>query len=173
MKWFALRFNSIRSGDHSRLDITHSVNKVKKQIQKNLSPERMTQSHLNLYFQSIWPPGVTATVRILKRGLRSQGRVSLARRPSSQVLGIFRMFCFCFGSDCQLTMIWKHLFFLVLWSRIPREKPLLGGSSEGKCECTGRSGREGKRENVFPWRRDEKGPQRRGEENICGEMLSN
>ena len=54
---------------HGLLGITHSVNQVKKNKYPTLSPlpKNMTQSLLNLYFQSTWSPCVRAPVRILKR----------------------------------------------------------------------------------------------------------
>lgn len=73
-------------------------------------------NHFWIYvFQSTWPSSVTVTMRILKRSPRSQWSVSLAKRYSSQELGTFSMFCFCFCSGCsKFTMIWKHLFSCVM-----------------------------------------------------------
>ena len=72
----------------------------------------------------------------------------------------FLFFCFCFFLP------------LVLWPRIPRKNCSREGAVGGKCECTGRSGREGE-ESVSPRREEEmKGAPSAGKSKTS-EMLGN
>lgn len=114
MKWFALRFNFIRRGDHTLLTrITHSVNKMKKWIQKTSH-----QRNDPITFESIFSVHVTTqgdcNRENLEKGIRSQWHGSSVS-ASSPVVGIFRTFCFCFCSGfSKLTMRWKHLLSCVV-----------------------------------------------------------